>query len=67
MATVLDSVVVPRSSSLSSSTALSRIAAPSSLYSLSAGALLLRYRGLKVGSALRTRSVGSLSCGPASG
>ncbi|XP_070674715.1 uncharacterized protein [Malus domestica] len=48
MATVLDSVVVPRSSPLPSSTALSRIAALLSLYSLSAGALLPRYRGLKV-------------------
>ncbi|TQD93393.1 hypothetical protein C1H46_020982 [Malus baccata] len=66
MATVLDSVVVPRSSHLSSSTALCRIAALSSLYSLSVGALLLRYRGLKVGSALLTHSVGSLSYGPAS-
>ncbi|KAM1117165.1 hypothetical protein TB2_007476 [Malus domestica] len=67
MATVLHSVVVPRSSALPSSAALSRIPAPSSLSSLSAGARLPRYRGLKVGSALRTRSVGSLSYGPASG
>ncbi|TQD96954.1 hypothetical protein C1H46_017434 [Malus baccata] len=67
MATVLDSVVVPRSFPLPSSIALSQIAAPSSLYSLSAGALLPRYRGLKVGSALQTRSVGSLSYGLASG
>ncbi|TQD95961.1 hypothetical protein C1H46_018448 [Malus baccata] len=66
MATVLNYVVIPRSSTLPSSTALSRIAVPSSLYSLSAGVRLPHYRGLKIGSALRTRSVGSLSYGPAS-
>ncbi|PQQ21469.1 uncharacterized protein Pyn_07717 [Prunus yedoensis var. nudiflora] len=67
MATVLDSLVVPRSSALPSSAALSPIAAASSVSSLSGRSGLRHYRGLKVVSAVRTRSVGSLSYGPAAG
>ncbi|XP_062011316.1 uncharacterized protein LOC133727933 [Rosa rugosa] len=66
MATVLESIVIPRSSALPSPT-LSPIAA-SSVSSLTGRRELPHYSGLKVSSALQTaRSVGSLSYGPASG
>ncbi|KAK9938126.1 hypothetical protein M0R45_014882 [Rubus argutus] len=65
MATVLESIVVPRSSALPSAT-LSPIAA-SSVSSLSARVGLPHYSGLKIRSTHHTRSIGSLSYAPRRG